>query len=325
MNQPVPTKPGEAAAAAVPPAPRVHCDVRIGGGRPQHRARTGRRWFSSNAVDTGRDGPDGLEYLQCAIGEGAAATLGEDAGKKRLAVGDTFELGDRWWKVDRRHEHARHHLRLGDLDRRSRTRSSGRAARGTSSRRWCCGWPTTRTAGARRWPTTSTNATRQAKLKAFAEPDYYKELTKTNEQFLTAIVMMAIIMAVGGRVRRDEHDVRVDRGADQGSRGAAHPRLQAVADPDLVHARVAGHRVSSAGSSGCLLGYLANGFEAASTLSGGQGGGKSVTLTMIVDTQIIAAGTAVHAGDGPARRAGPGALGDADGDPRIAAITAARA
>ena len=41
----------------------------------------------------------GCTYLQCAIGEGAAATLGEDAGKKRLAVGDTFELGDRWWKV----------------------------------------------------------------------------------------------------------------------------------------------------------------------------------------------------------------------------------
>ena len=29
----------------------------------------------------------------------AAATLGEDAGKPRLAVGDTFELGDRWWRV----------------------------------------------------------------------------------------------------------------------------------------------------------------------------------------------------------------------------------
>ena len=41
---------------------------------------------------------------------------------------------------------------------------------------------------------------------------------------------------------------------------------------------------------GCAIGALANGYEAASTLSGSSGGGKSVTLTMIVDTQILAAG-----------------------------------
>ena len=41
---------------------------------------------------------------------------------------------------------------------------------------------------------------------------------------------------------------------------------------------------------GCLLGSLANGWEASSTLTGGSGGQKSVTLTMAVDTQILAAG-----------------------------------
>src|SRR4029078_11507739 len=35
-------------------------------------------------------------------------------------------------------------------------------------------------------------------VKAFAEPEYYKQITKNNEQFLSAIVMVAIIMAVGG-------------------------------------------------------------------------------------------------------------------------------
>jgi ABC-type antimicrobial peptide transport system permease subunit len=44
------------------------------------------------------------------------------------------------------------------------------------------------------------------------------------------------------------------------------------------------------GTLGCLLGLLADGWEASSTLSGGQGGGKSVTLTMIVDGPILAAG-----------------------------------
>ena len=41
---------------------------------------------------------------------------------------------------------------------------------------------------------------------------------------------------------------------------------------------------------GCLLGSYADGFEATSNLSGGQGGGKSVALKMIVDYQILAAG-----------------------------------
>ena len=71
-------------------------------------------------------------------------------------------------------------------------------------------------------------------------------------------------------------------------------------------------------------GYLANGFEAASTLSGGQGGGKSVTLTMVVDYADPRRRAALHARDGPARRPRPGALGDADGDPGIAAVVELR-
>jgi ABC-type antimicrobial peptide transport system permease subunit len=41
---------------------------------------------------------------------------------------------------------------------------------------------------------------------------------------------------------------------------------------------------------GCVLGSFANGIETTSTLSGGNGGGKSVTMKMIVDFQIIGAG-----------------------------------
>src|SRR5947208_13705589 len=38
----------------------------------------------------------------------------------------------------------------------------------------------------------------QQKLKAYAEPDYYAELTKTNNFFLTAVVIVAVVMAIGG-------------------------------------------------------------------------------------------------------------------------------
>src|SRR5438132_8691576 len=42
---------------------------------------------------------------------------------------------------------------------------------------------------------------------------------------------------------------------------------------------------------GCLLGYIANGFEATSNMSGGGGGApKGVALKMVVDYQTFAAG-----------------------------------
>ena len=99
MNQPVPTKPGEAQR-------RRFLQLRRPSGCthwrdcPQHRARTGRQlvhasWAWKSERPRRTRGP----ILLCAIGDGAAATLGEDAGKTRLAVGDTFELGGRWWKV----------------------------------------------------------------------------------------------------------------------------------------------------------------------------------------------------------------------------------
>ena len=98
MNQAVVTKPGE------PPRRRflqlrAFQDVRIGSAVHNIELEPGGKWFSGAGVESGTKAPDGLEYLQCCIGEGAAATLGEDARKPRLALGDTFELGDRWWKV----------------------------------------------------------------------------------------------------------------------------------------------------------------------------------------------------------------------------------
>lgn len=129
----------------------------------------------------------------------------------------------------------------------------------------------------------------QAKLKAFSEPDYYKELTKTNEQFLTAIVMMAIIMAVGGifGVMNTMFASIAARIKEVGVlRILGFKRWQILISFMIESLTIA----FVGGFLGCLLGYLANGFEAASTLSGGQGGGKSVTLTMQVDFTIIATG-----------------------------------
>jgi len=291
LNQQVPTKPGEAAKRRFVQL-RAFFDVKIGSLVHNIDLEPGGRWFTPNSVEPDGKAPDGLQYLQCCVGEGAAATLGEDAGKKRLAPGDTFELGDRWWKV------------IGVMRTRGTTygseiwtgienpvvRESGKGDKFTTLvLRMADDSDDSAKAMAYYLTEVQGGDTGGAKLKAFSEPDYYKELTKTNEQFLTAIVMMAVIMAVGGifGVMNTMFASIAARMKEVGVlRILGFKRWQILISFMIESLAIA----FVGGLLGCLIGYLANGFEAASTLSGGQGGGKSVTLTMQVDVQIIAAG-----------------------------------
>ena len=287
LNQPVPTKPGEPAKRRFLQM-RAFLDVRVGATVHNIELEPGGRWFAPNPVEPGEKAPDGLEYLGCTLGEGAAATLGEDVGKKKLAVGDTFELGDRWWKV------------IGLMRTRGTTYGSEMWTGVENPVVAATGKGDKFTTLVLRMEDDSDDSAKamayflnevydQAKLKAFAEPDYYKELTKTNEQFLTAIVLMAVIMAVGGifGVMNTMFASIAARIKEVGVlRILGFKRWQILISfmiESLVIAFVGGLL-------GCVLGYLANGFEAASTLSGGQGGGKSVTLTMQVDFTIVATG-----------------------------------
>lgn len=288
MNQSVPTKPGEPQRRRFLQL-RAHFDSRISAAVHNIELEPGSSWFSSNAVDTGAPAPDGLKYLQCTIGEGVAATLGEDAGKTRLVVGDTFELGDRWWRV------------VGIMNTRGTTygsevwtsvenpvvRASGKGDKFTTM---VLRMADDSDASAKAMAWYLNDIYTEAKLKAFAEPDYYKELTKTNEQFLTAIVMVAIIMAVGGvfGVMNTMFASIAARIKEVGVlRILGFKRWQILISFMLESLAIG----LVGGLIGCAIGTLANGWEAASTLSGGSGGGqKSVALTMIVDTQILAAG-----------------------------------
>ena len=222
------------------------------------------------------------------MGEGAASTFGEDAGKKRLAVGDTFELGDRWWKV------------VGVMRTRGTTYGSEvwtgvenpvvkATGKGDKFTTMVLRMADDSDGSARAMAHHLNEVYTQSKLKAFAEPDYYKELTKTNEQFLTAIVMVAVIMAVGGvfGVMNTMFASIAARIREVGVlRILGFKRWQVLISFMLESLAIG----LVGGVLGCLLGALANGWEAASTLSGGSGGGKSVTLTMVVDTPILAAG-----------------------------------
>lgn len=285
MNQPVPAREGEkprrrflqlramkgaAAAAAV-----HNMELHPGG-----------RWFDDKAgVERG---PGGKTYLQAVLGEGAAGTLGADVGKPRLGVGDTFALGDMDWVVTgvMRSQGTTFGSEIWVSANNPVVQSSGKGNRYTTL---VLRMSENTDAAARAAADYLNKDYTSAKLKAFAEPEYYKELTKTNEQFLTWIVFVAVVMAVGGvfGVMNTMFASIAARIKEVGVlRILGFKRWQILISFMLESLAIA----FAGGLLGCLLGYLANGFEASSTLSGGQGGGKSVALTMVVDYQTIAAG-----------------------------------
>jgi hypothetical protein len=283
MNQPVPVAEGE-------PAKRRFLQVRalkspaIAAAVHNIELRPGGRWFAEDGIN--QDDP---KLIPCVLGEGAAGTLGPDAGKSRLGPGDTFRLGDADWVV------------LGVM------RTEGTTF---GSEVWCAATnnPVVQASGKGNKYTTlvlrmaenTTAASRamayhlqnrydQAKLKAYSEPAYYSELTKTNETFLTYIVALALVMALGGvfGVMNTMFASIAARIKEVGVlRILGFKRWQILISFMLESLAIA----FVGGAVGCALGYLANGFEASSTLSGGQGGGKSVSLKMVVDYQTLAAG-----------------------------------
>jgi ABC-type lipoprotein release transport system permease subunit len=283
MNQPVPQKEGEkprrrflqvralksgAVAAAV-----HNIELEPGG-----------QWFADNGVHKESSG----RYLPCVIGEGVAGTLGPDAGKARLSAGDTFNLGDRDWIV------------LGVMKTRGTTYGSEvwtsidnvvvkAAGKGDKYTTLVLRMADNSDASGRAMAYHVQYHYDQAKLKAYSEPEYYKELTKTNETFLTWIVALASVMAVGGvfGVMNTMFASIAARIKEVGVlRILGFKRWQILISFMLESLTIA----AVGGLIGCALGYLANGFEASSTLSGGGGGGKSVALTMVVDYQTLAAG-----------------------------------
>ena len=284
VNQPVPVKEGEKprrrflqvrALKSAPVAAAVHnMDLHPGG-----------HWFTDTGVEPG---PGGKPYLQAVIGEGAASTLGEDVGKPRLAAGDVFTLGDMDWIVAgvMRSQGTTFGSEIWTSVNNAVVQASGKGNRYTT----IVLRVTENTDAAARAAANYLNKDyTQAKLKAFAEPDYYKELTKTNEQFLTWIVLVALVMAVGGvfGVMNTMFASIAARIKEVGVlRILGFKRWQILISFMLESLVIA----FLGGALGCALGYLANGFEASSTLSGGQGGGKSVALRMIVDYQTLAAG-----------------------------------
>jgi len=243
----------------------------------------GGAWFSSAGVDQ-------QSRIQCVLGEGIAATLGDDLGKGRLKPGDEFQLGDMTWVV------------TGVMKSEGKTFGSEIWAKKFNRITIPFGKPNYTTLILRTEQNTKQAAINlahhlnkrytQQKLKCFAEPDYYAELTKTNNDFLAAIVAVAVVMAIGGvfgmmttmfaSIAQRIRDIGV-------LRLLGFKRWQIMVSFMLESLTIA----LIGGLMGCLLiRVCANGLASTSTLSGGGGGpgGKSVAITIDVNFEVVILG-----------------------------------
>lgn len=294
VSQPVPVKEGEQprrrllnmrAMNDAPVAAAVHNITLYPGGR----------WFTETGmrqIATGEKNADGSprvrNYVECVLGEGAAGILGADANKPRLEVGDTFQLGDLDWIV------------VGIMMAEGTTFGSEVWVQNIDVVTKTFGKKGTYTTMVLRADPDTAEAAKAlayhlqyryttAKFKPFAEPDYYAELTRTNDQFLTWIVIVAVLMALGGvfGVMNTMFAAIAARIREVGVlRILGFKRWQILISFMLESLAIA----AAGGLLGCALGYAADGMEARSQLSSGAGGGKSVSLKMVVDYQTVAAG-----------------------------------
>lgn len=243
----------------------------------------GGKWFRAAGVND-------KSQIECVLGEGVAGQLGEDYGKKRLVPGDVFVLGEVDWVVTGVmksegttfgseiwvQRFSRIYKPFGKenfttlvLRTDADTKEAARAFAYHLNRRYT-----------------------QQKLKAYAEPDYYAELTKTNDFFLTAVVVVAIVMAIGGvfgmmttmfaSIAQRIRDIGV-------LRLLGFKRWQVMISFMLESLTIA----AVGGGIGCLFAWLlADGRASSSQLSTGGGGpgAKSIALTIDVDAQVIAMG-----------------------------------
>jgi len=245
----------------------------------------GGEFFSQAGVENPPEGsPNKDTYVQAVLGEGIARELGKDVGKQSLLVGDLFEIADRKWIVK------------GILQSSGSTFDSEIwAKQGWVGPKFGKNTYTTivlRAADAEAAQAMAKDVTanyKQSAVQAQVESDYFDKLNTTNQQFLVAIIFVAVIMAIGGvfSVMNTMFAVISQRTKDIGVlRILGYSRWQLLVSFFLEALFLA----LLGGALGCVIGSLANGYTATSIISSGQGGGKSVVLKMVVDARILTAG-----------------------------------
>ncbi len=259
-----------------------------------HRVKLAGAWFSPAGVQPHPSGdPTQPTLIQVVIGEGLARNFGGDRSpedlavaknKAQLEVGDEFVLGDRRCIV------------VGVMQSRGQT---------FDSEIWAKRELVGKTFGKESYSTMVLRASDaatakeldrylredygQGALQPMLETAYFNSLNGANQQFLVAIIAVAIVMAVGGvfGVMNTMFAAISQRTKDIGvMRLIGFSRVQILGSFLLESLVIA----LLGGGLGCLIGSIADGWSANSIMGSGQGGGKSVVLELSVDWKIIAQG-----------------------------------
>jgi ABC-type lipoprotein release transport system permease subunit len=252
----------------------------------------GGSWFSPAGVQQlpGADKKSADSAIQCVLGEGIAKELGRDQGKESLEVNDVFALGPDQEAEDLR---ARKWIVVGIMKTTGSTFASEvwakHALAGKMFGKENYTSLTLRTNGAESASAVAKDITENAKLKAVPETEYYSSLGETNKQFLASFLFVAVFMAIGGifGVMNTMFAAISQRIKDIGVlRILGFKRWQILVSFFLESVAIA----LIGGLLGCALGSLADGWQATSIISGGNGGGKTVIFKLIVGANTIAAG-----------------------------------
>ncbi len=256
----------------------------------------GGSWFSEAGIE---EGPSAKEdsasnvLIQAVLGNGLAAELGNDRPEKRpLTVGDTFPLGARVWKV------------VGILDSTGSTFDSEVWAKRTrvgedfgKQNMFSSYLIRTDGPGTALALTESLKNYKKAALNPQLETEYFSKQGETGKQFLVAIILVAVVMAVGGvfGVMNTMYAAISQRTKDIGVlRILGYARWQILVSFLLESLVIA----LLGGILGCAIGMIADGWTARSVVSNGPGGGKSVVLQMVVSPEILMTGTLLSLGMG---------------------------
>ncbi len=220
------------------------------------------------------------------LGEGAAAKFAEDMGRAKLKVGDQFSMvgenmivsgimksegstfGSEVWvtwdwasKHFNKDQYTTIVLRVSDESE----------------------------AGARALAKHLSLNFKNPRIRAVEEPKYFEDLGKSNDQMLSSVILVAIIMAIGGvfGVMNTMFAAIAQRTKDIGVlRILGFKRWQILVSFMLESLGIA----ILGGVAGIAIGSLFDGVQMTSNVSAGQGSGKTVIMKLAFDADIMICG-----------------------------------
>jgi putative ABC transport system permease protein len=252
-------------------------------------------WFGrEGAVDVGK----GRSVVPCVLGDGAAAAFGADHGKDRLDVGDTFQLGNLDMVVVGVMKSAGKTFDSETWATRQRVgQEFGKQAFTTVVIRVSDDNPDKIDRSADAFAHHLSKNFANPRVRAVPEPKYYEDLAKSNSQLMFMVVVVALIMAMGGviGVMLVMFAAIAQRVKDVGvMRVVGYKRWQILVSFMLESLAIA----LVGGLIGVLLVLLLDGVASAlwggltvtSTVTAGQGGGKSVVTKLVFGADVVASG-----------------------------------